>query len=185
MGLPDFVITTIDRTVLPPLLLDTAKEHMRVDFSTDDPDILQKIAAAISIYENKTGQIINPTTADWSPVLNSEATSYVSPLQPISAFIATDVDDLVVTSQYETRSASITSPVFMARKDGAVFPAGTAFELTLGYSTEEAIPPDALMSILRIVGKLYEYRESVSVASLDAVPLWMDDLLVGAWVPRC
>lgn len=185
MGAADFQITEIDVATLPPLLLDAAKEHLRVDFSTDDADILKKIAAAIRIYEHKTGQIVNPTTAAWNPVLIADVASYASPLQPIRVFVATDIDDLVVTSQYEVRAASLTAPAYMVRKDGGAFPAGTAFELSLGYSTLADIPPDALMSIYRILGKLYEYRESVSVSALDPVPLWMDDLLVGAWVPRC
>lgn len=184
-GPAEFQITAVDTETLPPLLLAAVKDHMRVDFSGDDSDIALKIAAAIAIYEHKTGQIINPTTAEWSPVLDALCTSYASPLQPITSFIATDIDDLVVTSQYEVRAASRTSPAYMRRVDGAVFPDGTAFEHTLGYATLEAIPPDAFSSICRIVGKLYEYRESVSVSALDPVPLWMDDLLVGAWVPRC
>lgn len=180
-----YQITSVDAALLPPLLLAAVKDHLRIDFSTDDGDISTKIAAAIRIYENKTGQIVNPTEATWNPVISLTATAYASPLQPISEFVALDAEEIVVTSEYQVRAASLTSPAYMVRVDRGVFPSGTAFELTLGYSTLADIPADVLMSIFRIVGKLYENRESVSPLGLDEVPLWMDDLLVGAWVPRC
>lgn len=180
----DYTSTT-DPTVLPPLLLQTVKEHMRVDFSYEDPDITRKIAAAIRIYEHKSGLMVNPAAVSWAPALDTTSTQYVLPMQPCSVFVALDADDLVVTSEYAIVSTAMTAPQFMTRVDGAVFPAGTTFELTIGYMTVEDIPADMLMSILRITGTLYEYRESVEASAIDVLPLFMDDLLVGNWVPRC
>lgn len=185
MGVPDYVITAVDVAVLPPLLLPAVKEHLRIDFNTDDDDLKIKIAAAIRMYEHKTGLLVNPVTAMWNPVLNGTSVAYASPLQPLTVFVALDGDALVVTSEYQVRSAALTSPYYLERVDGAVFPAGTHFELTLGYATLAEIPADMLMSIFRITGSLYEFRQTMDVASPDLMPMLLDDLLVGTWVPRC
>jgi uncharacterized phiE125 gp8 family phage protein len=174
---------TADWTTLPTALLPLAKQHMRVDFSDDDTVITEYLKWAISYFEKISGWQVFGAAVDWLPDLETDASRYQCPVQPVASFTVMSgaVD---VSAEYELEKASLVEPVWLARKDGTAFHDDAEITLTAGYTDITKIEPSALAGILRVAGTLYEHRESITTLSLDQMPFWLNDLLGGHWIPR-
>jgi uncharacterized phiE125 gp8 family phage protein len=174
--LPDYV-------TLPAALLPVAKAHLRVDFTDDDASITEYLAQSIGLCEQVWDLAVFSAEVDWSPDLSTGASRYQCPVQPVSAFTVL-ADAVDVSADYVLESASLTEPVWLARSDGTAFAADAEITLTAGYADIATMPPPMRAGILRIAATLYEHRESVSVLGPDQMPLWLNDMLGGLWVPR-
>lgn len=179
-----FQITSVDTAVLPAALLDLTKKHCRVDFTDDDDYIKICITRAIDIFERISGWRVNPTTADWWPVINNTAVAYQLPLQPAAGFkVMAGTDD--VSADFRLRYVNEVAPFYLASIAGTPWPMTVSqVELTLGYDDVAKLPVAALDCVLRITATLYERRESVDAGSLDLLPGWENELISGIWIPR-
>lgn len=189
----DPFITTVDYSALPTALLPLAKQQMRVDFTDDDQYITNCLARAIDYFELYSGLKVFDSEAEWSPdvpdsTYNFTVLAIVVPLHPVSDFEVADDTAADVTADYEILSgSSLTVEPTFRRVDGTAIPAGLDVKLILGVGSDlSKIPPAVVDRILRIAATLYHQRETIVVgAGITQVPLWVNDLLVGAWVPRC
>jgi uncharacterized phiE125 gp8 family phage protein len=177
------VYGAVDYTTLPAALLPLAKQHLRVDFSDDDTSITAYIKHAISRFERYSGWRVFGSPVVWTPYVPSGAASLACPVQPVSSFTASYAET-DVTADYQLDAQSSTGPLLLSRKDGTAIPPGIILDLAAGYADAAKLDPAAENIVLLITGSLYEYRESVSAASPDLMPMWMSDLLVGTWIPR-
>lgn len=183
----DYSITAVDYTALPAALLNIAKQHMRVDFTDDDDIIKRYLASAIAHVELVSGWRIFGTTVSWFPTLNATAYAYRTPLAPVASFTVM-LDEPAPPTDISNQFAIITdtpvTPSWLSKKDKTAFPTPLTMTLVLGYSDATKLPPNMSDVILRIAASLYENREAVSQPSLTEVPFWMNDLIVGLWIPR-
>jgi uncharacterized phiE125 gp8 family phage protein len=180
-----WTVAAIDYQVLPSAMLTLAKQHMRIDFVDDDALVASCLRRGISLLERYSGLSVFPARIDWQPFAADAVpvAAYQCPLQPVAGFSVT-ADGTDVSSQYELRLTSPISPVWLANKANEPFPAGTRTELRVGWADINTLPPAIEDGILRLSATLYEYRETVTNFSLDPVPQWANDLLVGMWIPR-
>jgi uncharacterized phiE125 gp8 family phage protein len=175
-------ITDIDYTTLPEALRPAMKEHLRIEFPDDDASIRTYLANAIGYLEGFTDLRLFGTRVVWTPTTGQAEAQF--PIWPVSAFtVATDADG-EVTANYALRWTSLTTPWWLAKKDGTAIEAGTTVNFTAGYADPGKIGPALLGNVLRIAATLYENRESVSMLSPDQMPLWLNDMLGGLWIPR-
>lgn len=183
----DYSITAVDYAALPAALLDIAKQHMRVDFTDDDDLIERYLASAIAHVELVSGWRIFPTIVSWFPTLISTAYAYRTPLGPVASFLVM-LDEPAPPTDISNQFAIITdtpvTPSWLSKKDKTAFPTPITMTLNVGYTDADKLPPNMSDVILRIAASLYENRETVSQPSLTQVPFWMNDLIVGLWIPR-
>jgi gp6-like head-tail connector protein len=187
----DPAIIEIDYLTLPTALLPLAKQQMRVDFDDEDEFITNCVARAIDYFQLYAGFTVFGTEAHWEPSVpddGSTVTSIVVPVFPVSDFDVTDDTATDVSTEYQIRNAtSLTLPPTFSRIDGAAIPAGLAVRLILGVGTDlTKLPPAVTDRILRVAAMLYDQRETIVIGvSVSQIPMWVNDLLIGAWVPRC
>lgn len=186
-----FTIANVDRAGLPTALLPAAKQHLRVDFPDDDTLIQSLLGRAIDLFERKTGVSVFKSDLSWSPNSFDNWTDdgIQVPAQPFAGpFTVKDANGVDVTSAYQIAGNRIDGQmcgIYLAPVDpNAMLPDGLVITATLGSADADAIAPATLDSLLRLTGHLYANRESVSELLLRSADWWMDDLLVGAWVPR-
>ncbi|WP_376742125.1 hypothetical protein [Ensifer canadensis] len=170
-------IISIDRATLPGELLPIAKTHMRVSYNDDDAYIQLCLQRAIDLFERHSGRCVFETVAFWEPVRSAQR--LLLPLIPVQSFTAADATGNDVTNEYEIKGGD-----YFQRKDGAPVPAGMMITLTCGFAAMADLPPSPVDITLRVSAYFYENRESVTSYGLEQVPQWMNDLLLGNWVPR-
>lgn len=182
----DFSITGVDYTTLPEALLVIAKQHMRVDFPDDDEIIKRYLASAIAHVELVSGWRIFGTNVSWFPAL-SGAYSYQTPVRPCTGFSVVLTDpppDADISADFALVADTPILPTWLMHKDRTPFPTPITMTLAAGYADIDTLPPNVSDVILRIAGTLYQNRESVTQPSFDQIPFWMNDLIVGMWIPR-
>jgi uncharacterized phiE125 gp8 family phage protein len=178
-----YSISSIDSTSLPDAMLDMAKKHMRVDFADDDDSITEYIAWSIGYLENVWGLQVFSGEVTFMP--DGGTATVQCPVQPVSpTFTAADAGG-DVTADYVLRTTSLAAPVWLARADGGVIPAGVTFTMAAGYEDPADMHPSVRGNILRVAATMYEHRESITTLTLDHVPYWLNDMVSGLWVPRC
>lgn len=177
-----WTVTSVDYTTLPAALLPMAKKHCRVDFTDDDEYIQGCLARSIALLEQKWGLRVFAAETDWQPEVTGAA-ELPCPVWPVSDFeVMSGPTD--ISADFNLRYSSLTAPWWLVHSDGTPFPADCDVALTAGYADPDTMPPNMLDAILRLAATLYEYRETVAASSLDTMPGWLDDMIVGLWVPR-
>jgi len=180
----NWFVLTVDRTTLPGDLLPMFKTHCRVTFADDDAYLTLCLQRSIDLFERHAGWFVFGNTTVWVPLVTSTTTRVALPVQPVSDFIVT-LDSVDISDEYRMlRGSTATTPWYLERKDGGVIPSGLENTLTVGYAAMADLPPSVIDIAFRIGGFFYENRESISSYTLDQVPQWMNDLLLGNWIPR-
>lgn len=169
-------VISIDRATLPTELLPMAKTHMRVSYNDDDAYIQLCLQRAIDLFERHSGQFAFETVVLWTPYRSAQR--LIVPCIPVQSFVASDSAGLDVTNEYRIRGD------FFERVDGAPVPAGLMITLTAGYAAMADLPPSVIDISFRVAAFYYENREAITSYSLEQTPQWMNDLLLGNWVPR-
>lgn len=178
----EWIITSIDRATLPTALLPITKTHLRVTFADDDEYIKLCISRAIDLFERHAGWYVFSRDGTWKPASGSRMLPL--PVQPVGTMTVVDAGAVDVTADYQFVPSYSTLPWFFERKDQDIIPAGLVVTLAAGFTDMTNLPPSVTDITLRIAAYLYENRESVASYSLDQVPQWMNDLLLGNWIPR-
>lgn len=187
-----WIVDSIDRTALPLALLPTVKAHCRVDFPDDDTMLKIYTGIAIGQLEKVWGFALFTQAGKWTPLAGDALSTVIpatdrwqTPIQPVIEFTAKDEADADVSADFKLIDpGAVISPTYLATLDGSSFPAGITVAISAGYADETELPPEALGAILQITSRLYEYRENVAAFSINQMPMWLNDLLVGLWQPR-
>lgn len=180
-------VTAIDRATLPAALLTTVKAHCRVDFPDDDEILKTYTAISIAQLENVWDLAVFGVTGDWQPTPDAVTGqfAYETPVQPADTFVAKDGDGTDVSTEYTLlhRFNFEMSTVFM-KKDQTPIESDIVVTLKGGYTAVADLPPEMTGAILQVTARLYEYRESTASFSVQQMPMWMNDIMVGLWRPR-
>ena len=176
------IIMPIDYAALPAAMLDAVKAHCRVRHADDDALLLAYTGQAISFVEKVWGLQVFTMGVAWIPEPAGKLARYQLPVWPASAFTVTS-EGVDVSTAYRLEMTSMTEPWWAAKKDGLPFPADAAVTLTTGHADAGTMDPAMSSAILRVTAMLYENCETVG-ATVGFVPSWINDLLVGLWVPR-
>lgn len=169
-------ILAIDRQTLPDEMLPMFKTHCRVSFPDDDQYLQLCLIRAIDLAERHWGSFVFGTVVLWTTSYSAQRRQV--PVVPVMSFTASDAEGNDVTAEYRIRSD------YFERLDGQPVPAGLSVTLQCGYDAYADMPPSAIDVSFRVGAHFYENREAVTSYSLDAVPMWLTDLLLGNWVPR-
>lgn len=183
----DWYVSEVDRATLPDAMLPMFKTHCRVTFADDDDYLKLCLKRSLDLFERHAGWFVFGSTVEWQPVNlpSVGVTRLPLPVQPVTTFVVLDSAAIDVSIDYRIRpGSSATLPSFLERKDGAVIPTGLNITLTAGYADIDTLPPSVVDISFRVGAHYYENRESVTSYSLDEVPQWMNDLLLGNWIPR-
>jgi len=183
----DWYVSQVDRTTLPTEMLPMFKTHCRVSFPDDDDYLKLCLVRSIDLFERHAGWYVFGSTVEWTPVDMPSAgvTRVPLPVQPVTTFIILDSAGADVSTDYRIRPGSTaTMPSFLERKDGTAIPAGLQITLTAGYAAMADLPPSVIDISFRVGAYFYENRESIASYSLEQVPQWLNDLLLGNWIPR-
>lgn len=170
-------IINVDRQTLPTEMLSMFKSHCRVTFADDDSYLSLCLVRSIDLCERHWGSYVFDTVALWT--ISYSAQRRQVPVVPVMSFTASDEAGNDVSDQYE-----IVSGQWFQRVDGQPVPLGLQVTLQAGYAAYVDLPPSVVDVSFRIGAHLYENREAVVSYSLDQVPMWLNDLLVGTWIPR-
>lgn len=193
---------SIDRDTLSAALLPLAKSQMRVDFTRDDAYITSICSRAVDFFEKITELSVFPAEYDWTltdlPIVlpswnryagSSPQTGWKVPVQPISAWVATDAADDDVTADFTLwgqTTGDTFQQVFLGYTGTAL--AGQAyfgdFTISLQTGYDDLPPPSMQDAILRMAAWLYENREMAGMPGTDMMS-YFNTVLAGFWVPRC
>ena len=169
-------LEAVDFQALPMALLPKVKAHCRVEFTRDDPYLMDATARAIAEVESQTDLSINPATWRWSPgdECGSSSERYWLPKTPVRQVMMVD-------------TAGNQTPADLGYYDNRVWLKNGAttgeYLLEVGYATVTEIAPAVLNPILLLTGTLYEQREAVQMGTLGELPDMATRLLTGLWRP--
>lgn len=181
MNMGSIAIDDVDYSTLPKALLAATKAHLRVDFTDDDPYILDVIKRAISLFERESEVSVNPSTYIWKP----DPANYCGdvapvPISPVIDFTAVDSDDVDVTELFEVASNSMHG-VMIYRLVGA-YVGGLTVTIESGYTTKDELPPGILDIVLLVSCHLYENR-GVMLSSSEVAD-FVQRAMSSYWKPR-
>lgn len=176
----DWYFTSVDRSALPQAMLPMFKTHCRISFTDDDQYLQLCLVRSIDLFERHAGWSVFARLATWNPPA-SQASAILLPVMPVSTFIV-ELNSVDVSDEYRIQQDQLDG--YFIRKSGEPIPAGLNITLTVGFADIAEMPPSVTDIAFRIGAHLYENRESVTSYSLDQVPQWMNDLLLGNWIPR-
>jgi len=179
----DWLITGVDRATLPANMLSIAKTHLRVTFADDDDYIRLCLSRAIDLFERHAGWFVFTRTIEWSPSVDGSVRLSI-PVQPIDGMTVLDSGGVDVSADYRAFPDHEALRWYFERLDKAALPAGLKVTLVAGFADLTNLPPSVTDITLRLTAYFYENRESIASYSLEQVPQWMNDLLLGNWIPR-
>lgn len=158
-----------------PVALADAKKHLWIDHDDDDDMIRALVAAARAHVESVTGQRLMAQAL----ILKAEAWSDLEclPVAPVSAVISVGYVDgdgaekTLDAGGYEVRLEGLAPMIVPSH--GVTWPhrqAGSqvTVQVTAGYATAAAVPPELIAAVKLLVGDLYAYRETGQVGSVSS-----------------
>lgn len=164
-----------------PVSLETAKLHLRVDYSTDDTLIASYIKTARELGEGLARRSF--VTETWELVQDDFPADGIlklprPPLQSVSSVKYLDENaveytwtDYVVDARSEPGVISFNStPSVTLYDSGAV-----AVRFVAGYGNASDVPSSIVQAILLTVGFWYENREAIGTLPSNAVYLFINE----------
>jgi uncharacterized phiE125 gp8 family phage protein len=171
----------------PPVLLQEAKEHLRVTHDDEDLLIISKLASAVRKCEEfchrqfgRTQLVLvldrfptgrKPLFLPRPPLVSVDSIAYVDPENVTRLF----VDPAIDTASEPGRIQPEVGLVWPVVRDviGAV-----QIEYTAGY-TESTLPSLLRDAVLLQLGSLYEHREDIVVGTISSkLAMGVEDLLM-------
>lgn len=184
-GLPNWYVRVVSGPQTEPLLLDIAKEHLRVDFDDEDDLIQGSITAARESIEIECGRALMTQTWELGMDGFPREDRFRLPggqLQEVLSVTYTDSSqqdhlmaagsDYLVNQYAEPAEivlpfAQIWPPVVLNTSS----PVRTRFRL--GYGAADAVPVRAKQAMLLWIGDWYSNREDVVIARTAAAAVKM------------
>jgi uncharacterized phiE125 gp8 family phage protein len=167
--------------------LTAAKEHLKVETTTDDGLIAIYLAAAKAAVENATGKLLASAevlqVVDGFPCRDGAIRLWKG---PVSAIVSVEYDDSAGVEQTLTDYRLIEGPnarllpAFSERWPLTAYGPGTVrITYTAGYASDE-VPPPIDQAVLLLTGHYYWSREAVNsgpAAQAVELPLGVAELL--------
>lgn len=172
------------------LLVDMAKDHLRVDIADDDVLIAGLVRTAREMVETITRRALLTQTWDWVfDAFPSENTMVLPlpPLQSVTSITYVDTDgnsDTVSSADYIVDTDS--EPGRIVLKTDSTWPAttlraanGVTVRFVAGYGDAVTdVPWPIQQALLLLVGHWYENREAtVAVGNIQRIPFGIEALL--------
>lgn len=165
----------------PPVTLEEAKAHLRIDGTADDATLAAIIAAATQYVEQQTRQALTSTTfrlsLDTFPQ-DREIQLPRPPLQSVEAIKYTDATSQEQTLDPATYTVdTATKPGRIVLKPGQTWPstdgsaASVRVEFTAGYGTGDDVPMLLRQAIKLTAGAWMELREGATDRRYDSLPV--------------
>jgi hypothetical protein len=185
--------TTIDRAVLPTLLLDSVKAHCRVYHDRDDAIFLSYIGAAIGIAERKCNVSLNPAEyrltanelgGECAPVVMGPRWGWLLPYNNVREFTVVqsfDAGALDISANFEVWSSDFggSASSYLVPAVSKLMPSTAQITLSVGMEDLPSIAPEFVTLIMRLAASQYENREADS-------ELWSDQFseeIAALWRP--
>lgn len=196
----------IERTTVPqtePVTLQEAKDHLRVDGSTEDSLISSLIAAARQHLEETVSRSFVTQTwklylddfpvsklvhIPWGEYMDIEKRAILLPRPPVASvtsitYIASDgTTQTLSTDDYDVDL--ISEPARIAEAEGATWPTtdntvnAVTVEYQAGYGNAGEVPQAIKQAVLLLLSTWYENRQTVIVgASIDTLPMSVQALM--------
>lgn len=158
--------------------LSTIKAALKIDYDTDDTDLIRLREVATKVIEQRTQIRLQPATE------LLYLSSFHSALLPVHPFV-----EVKYVTYQDASNATVSMPssdYYIDRTDGPIpmigfldFPAiyeGTA--ITVAYTAGfESIPDPLVHCIISLTGAMYNNPEAVQPISLSTVPLSVQFIL--------
>jgi hypothetical protein len=175
---------TVDRLLLPPLLLDSIKAHCRVEFDRDDALLKSYIASAINLVELKCDVSINPaeyiatgdelhaSAARWA--LRGGRGCWSLPVNNVHEFTVFESSDPAapdLSAEFELWSPDFggaASSYLVALAGRPAIPFDALVSLMVGIDDAATLAPGFFGLIARLTASMYENREA-------SVALWAEE----------
>lgn len=185
-------LTLVSAPALEPVLLAEAKEHLRVDISTDDALITGLLLAAKGEVERLTSRRMITQTWKWTldrfpevRILVPRSTDSLKiPLAPISAINSVKTTDRLgvqaIFANINYVEDLVSEPARIVLKDGVTWPDptdqlqeanGVEVEFVAGYGLTGLVVPEELsLAIKMMTAHFYENRESTTAVLMRDLP---------------
>lgn len=150
--------------------IDSVKNYLKVDFSTDDNLITSLIKSARNFVENYCQMALLPQA--WKCEIDSfplQDGSVLIPKHPIrsvtgiSFFNSDGIVESLSSEKYVSSSLGLYSRIGLS--DGSSWPetslqiGSVIIYFSIGYNDAESVPEDIKSAMLLLIGHLYEKRE--------------------------
>lgn len=185
-------LTLFTAPSVEPITLQEAKDHLRVDGTTDDALISALIQAARQHIDGRDGWLGRALmTQTWDYTLDEfPDTDYIPlPLAPVQSITSITYTDTNGTSQtfssgnYALGADLDWSPRVNLGYDKSwpstrTIPDAVTVRFVAGYANAASVPAPIKAALLMMIGHLYEHRESVADKELSEVPMAVQSLLM-------
>jgi len=168
-----------------PITLAQAKNHLKVDVTTDDDLISGLIQSVRKKVESYTGRaLIAQTWYGYADKVQGVIELTKCPVISVSSIKYTDTDGNEQTwpsTEYETDLSS--TPARIIEADGYSYPTVQSglkkwkIEFVTGYGQPDDVPEDIKSAMYLLFGHLYEHRESVLPVQMSELPMGVQYLL--------
>lgn len=177
----------------PPVLLDDAKKHLRIDWTSDDRYIESLVDAARQKVEGFTRRALVNRTIEarfdgfgpslwlpWPPLVSVSSVVYVA---------GDGTETTLATSVYDVDTFSNPARVRLAYGQSWPTPRAEPHAVRVtyvaGYGTaHDDVPADLRQAILLLVGHLYENREEVITGTIATqIPMAAESLMLPYVMP--
>jgi uncharacterized phiE125 gp8 family phage protein len=176
---------TVDRQLLPMLLLADAKTHLRVDANFEDGYIADLLARVIGEWEAMAdGVRINPGQWMWSPAsaeFDAVSGSARVPITPINT-IAVTAGAFDISDEFELVT-DYSSGAIRWRLTGG-WQSGMVATIDTGYADPALMPAELRGHLFELLTQHYEYRSVVDASGLAMLPGWRDFMFAPWWNPK-
>lgn len=173
------------------LTLTEAKNHLRVDGSTEDTLISSLIDAATATLDGPRGKLGRALVEqEWTLILDSFSAEITIPLPRLMSideirYLNTSGDEITLAaSEYEAIGIGGDEPAYVRPAYGKEwpdtwdFPGAVEIDFSAGYGAAAAVPDPIKQAALLLIGHLYANREATSWAqALQVLPMGFDDLI--------
>lgn len=171
---------------IPPITIEEAKQHLRVDFDDDDVLIETYVKAATAYAESFMGRSLGDQTWDYTIDAYPADGVLELPRPPLLEVVQFDDGNSPSFDDYEVDLAG--SRIYLPV--GGTWPTSTLsanvarIRFRAGYVDLSAspvvgeVPDDIRNAILLIVGSLYAYRETMVIGQAPMVLPWSAEQLM-------
>ncbi len=150
--------------------LSEIKLALKIDYSTDDSEILRLRSVAVDFIESYTGLILElKEVTQYLPSFNQWPLQY-QPLISVEGVFYTNANDerIEVSEFYIKKSKSPT--MYIGFNDPPTLPENEEVELVYLAGFQQ-VPPQINHAIIALIGHFYNHPEATSIVNLSTVPL--------------
>lgn len=185
-------LTQITPPAVEPILLQQAKDHLRLDHDSEDELVSRLVSAARQLVESETRRALITQTWDYAldydwPTEEDKRLGMVNrivlPKPPVQSvtyvkYIDTSgVEQTLAANQYLLRNGVI-EPAY-----GVTWPsvreqmATVTVRYVCGYGAAAAVPEQIKHAILLLVGHWFSHREAVVSGTMNELPMAVQSLV--------